>query len=179
MTSAWKHWVFKASPVHMGRSTLDKPGVTLRPESRSSTSGFIIETNQPWLSKHSMNLYWQTQFQNTSILAKKSGHMECIIREVIKIELHSNNMNSEDFSLSKSLKPLLQTLKEWERAISKEKWLAPHWFNHPRLNPFWGHPLHYYCESNFYNLPNWFPYYLHLLSMQWLNQYTTLPFTHC
>jgi hypothetical protein len=49
----------------------------------------------------------------SSILAMNSGHTELITREAIEIELHPNNMNwEEDFSLSKSRKPLLQTLKE-------------------------------------------------------------------
>jgi hypothetical protein len=43
----------------------------------------------------------------------KAGHMEHNIREETELELHSNNMNKEKgFSLSKSWKPLLQTLKE-------------------------------------------------------------------
>jgi hypothetical protein len=37
----------------------------------------------------------------SSFLAKKSGHMETIIREVKEIELHPNDMNREgSFSLS-------------------------------------------------------------------------------
>jgi hypothetical protein len=36
--------------------------------------------------------------------------MECMVREVIEIELHPGNMNREEgFSLSKSWKPLFQT----------------------------------------------------------------------
>jgi hypothetical protein len=43
----------------------------------------------------------------------KIGHMECIIREAIEIELFHNNMNREEgFYLSMLWKPLLQTLKE-------------------------------------------------------------------
>jgi hypothetical protein len=39
--------------------------------------------------------------------------MENIIREAIEIELHPDSMNrKEGFSLSKSWKPLLQSLKE-------------------------------------------------------------------
>jgi hypothetical protein len=39
--------------------------------------------------------------------------MECIIREAIAVELHSNIMKREEsFSLSRSWKPLIQTLSE-------------------------------------------------------------------
>jgi hypothetical protein len=48
-------------------------------------------------------------------------HMECIIREAIEIELHPDCMNKEEgFSLSKSWKPLLQTLKERNKAPLSE-----------------------------------------------------------
>jgi len=63
--------------------------------------------------KHSINLSHCFQFQDTSILAMRSGCMEHIIREAIEIELHPDNMNREEgFSLIKSWKPLLQTVKE-------------------------------------------------------------------
>jgi hypothetical protein len=40
--------------------------------------------------------------------------MEHIIREVIETEPHPQNMNLEEyFSLSRSWKPLIQTLKKW------------------------------------------------------------------
>jgi hypothetical protein len=60
------------------------------------------------------------QFQGTSILAKNSKFMESIIGEVTEIELHPNNMNREEgSSLSTSWKPLLQTLKQQKKALSK------------------------------------------------------------
>jgi hypothetical protein len=50
----------------------------------------------------------QIQFQDTSILPTKSRCMECIVREVIQIELHLYNMDWEDdFCLNESLKPHL------------------------------------------------------------------------
>jgi hypothetical protein len=43
--------------------------------------------------------------------------MERIIRETTEIESHSVNMNREEgFSLNKSRKPLLQTVKERKKA---------------------------------------------------------------
>jgi hypothetical protein len=39
--------------------------------------------------------------------------VECIIREAAEIELYPDKMNREEgFSLSRSWKPLIQTLKE-------------------------------------------------------------------
>jgi hypothetical protein len=49
--------------------------------------------------------------------------VEHIIREATEIQLHPDNVNREEgFSLSKSWKPLLQTLKEQMKSpVSKEK----------------------------------------------------------
>jgi len=63
---------------------------------------------------------FQYKFQDTSTLAIKSRCTEHIWK-VRKIELYSNNINNEDFSPSKSWKPLLQTLKEQMKVpFSKE-----------------------------------------------------------
>jgi hypothetical protein len=49
----------------------------------------------------SIKLGCHIQFQGTMILAVRSRCMEHIIREVIEIKLHPNNVNTEDFSLRK------------------------------------------------------------------------------
>jgi hypothetical protein len=46
--------------------------------------------------------------QNTSILARKSRHMDWIIREEIQLHPYMNRENG--FSLSRSWKPLISTL---------------------------------------------------------------------
>jgi hypothetical protein len=59
---------------------------------------------------------YHVQFQETRILAMRSGCMECIIREAKEIKLNPVNMNREEgFSLSKSWNLLLQTLKEQKK----------------------------------------------------------------
>jgi len=78
------------------------------------------------MAEHSINLGHHIQFHNTRILATRIRCMEPIIRKATETELHSDNMNREEvFSLSKSWKLLLQTLKKLNKAPppnpSKEK----------------------------------------------------------
>jgi predicted GIY-YIG superfamily endonuclease len=62
--------------------------------------------------EHSADFEHRIQLHNTSILATKTRYMNRVIREAIEIELHPNNMNREVvFCLSKSLKPLICSLK--------------------------------------------------------------------
>jgi len=73
----------------------------------------LCHPDKSTMVKCGINLSHHIQFQDTSILAMRSGCMEHIIREAIEIELHPDNMNREEgFSLIKSWKPLLQTVKE-------------------------------------------------------------------
>jgi hypothetical protein len=66
------------------------------------------------VAEHSTDLAHSIQLQGTRILAT---------RPATEIELHHDNMNRDkSFSLSKSWKPVLQTLKERRKAtLSKEK----------------------------------------------------------
>jgi len=50
------------------------------------------------VAKNSIKFGHHIQVHDTSILAKKSGSMEHIIREVIEIEFHLNNMKRKGFS---------------------------------------------------------------------------------
>jgi hypothetical protein len=72
------------------------------------------------MAEHSNNLGHHTEPQKTSILAKKSRSMECIIRDTIETEFHPYNINrDDDLSLSRSWKPLICKLKEWKQAVTK------------------------------------------------------------
>jgi hypothetical protein len=114
-----------ASTVSVGRSILHKVGIPQRPGSRSTTSksGFIIHrevscrhsrirehhqhirlyhSEKSAVANHNINLGHCIQFHDTSILAKKSKCMECIIREATEIELNPENRSREEgFFLSK------------------------------------------------------------------------------
>jgi hypothetical protein len=61
--------------------------------------------------ENSTNVGHHIQFHDTSILTKKSRCMQHLIRKVIEMELHHDNMNREKgFSLSRSWKPLILIL---------------------------------------------------------------------
>jgi hypothetical protein len=48
--------------------------------------------------------------------------MDRIIREAVEIKLHLHNVNGEDgFCLSRTIQPLVHTLKEWKNTVSKDK----------------------------------------------------------
>jgi len=63
----------------------------------------LYHPDKSFWAEHNSNLGHCIQFNDTSVLAKKPGCMEHIIKEVREIELHPDNLNKEEgFSLSKS-----------------------------------------------------------------------------
>jgi hypothetical protein len=65
------------------------------------------------------------QLQNTSIVARKSGRVVYVIRDVTGIEHHANNINRQDgFCLSRSWKLLIRELKEQKQVLSKNMTLT-------------------------------------------------------
>jgi hypothetical protein len=74
------------------------------------------------MAEHGTNLGHWILLNDTNILAKKSRHMERIIRKATEIQLYPNIINREDdLSLSRSWKPLIHTLKEWKKVLCKNK----------------------------------------------------------
>jgi hypothetical protein len=78
------------------------------------------------MAEHSINLGHHIQLHHTAILSTEPRYLDHIIREVIEIKHHPNNMNRENgFCLSKSWKPLISSLKDhW--APSSHVLTSPH-----------------------------------------------------
>jgi hypothetical protein len=61
----------------------------------------LYHPNKSAVAEHSTGLGHRIQFQDTRILATKTGCMESIIRGATEIALYPDNMNREGFPLSK------------------------------------------------------------------------------
>jgi len=65
------------------------------------------------VTEHNNDLSYRVWFNNIRILAGMNWCTELLIREPAEIELNPNNINREDgFSLQRSLKPFIHSLKE-------------------------------------------------------------------
>jgi hypothetical protein len=108
--------------------------------------------------------------------------METIIHKFkmkeMETELHPDNMNREEgFSLSKSWKLFVQTLKEQNKALSKKSNL-PSCFNYTTQWPFQGLPQHSSYKSALHLFP--LPLQCHFMARlhppsYWLSHISTLP----
>jgi hypothetical protein len=61
------------------------------------------------------------QLEDSSILAKKTRQVDWILREIIEVRLHANNMNRDSgISPSCAWNLLIHDLKEWGHSLTKE-----------------------------------------------------------
>jgi len=72
---------------------------------------WLAQPEKSIVAEHSFTQGQVIHPHDTKIPSNKSGHMDCLIMEAIKLELQPNNMNREDgFKLSNSWKSLIQLL---------------------------------------------------------------------
>jgi hypothetical protein len=73
----------------------------------------LVQPDKSAVAERSFNCDHFIRSQNTELLSTKTGYMDRLIREAIKIEMHPNNIDRDgEFNLSKSWKPLLRKLKK-------------------------------------------------------------------
>jgi hypothetical protein len=104
--------------------TLDKPDVTSRSglNSTTGTSNFTIQVSQMWENTALSWVIASSLMTAVSWPRNPDAWNTSIIREATQIEFHPDNINrEEDFSLRKSWKPLIQTLNDCRKALSRHK----------------------------------------------------------
>jgi hypothetical protein len=77
----------------------------------------LVHPDKSAVAEQSLEHDHNIRLQDTELLSAITGYSDRILREVIEIEMHPNNMNKEDgLILSTAWKPLLHILKEkWDK----------------------------------------------------------------
>jgi hypothetical protein len=100
-------------PCECGRVYIGQTGRSVDIKLKEHQRHIILEhPDKSAVAEHNIDQGHRIQFHNSCIHAMKTRYMDRIVSEATEIELHPYSINREGgFRLSKSWKPLIDTLK--------------------------------------------------------------------
>jgi hypothetical protein len=166
----WEHQLFTAFPASAGKCTLDKLDARLRQGLMNITNTFACIIPRSLLWPNSINLGHGIRLQNTTVLVKKTRHMDWILKDTTETELHPDNVNREDsFLLSQAWKLLICDLRGQRQPHTEA--------SAPSTGPWKGPTTSILLSPHHHHLPTPFCCLLGVSSLVWLSFCLTGPFS--